>query len=537
MTRVVLAVIVIALARGDARGQSTTNQPPQAAIAGSVVDALTGQPLSGAQVLVRALGGGRSGEPSSTRTNSDGQFAVEHLSPGRYLVSATHDGYVNQQGFGARRRMAMITGTERIDGFVVRLTPSASISGRILDNMGKPLPNASVRAMRRSNASWARGLSNITSVQTNAAGEYRVTDLPRGDYFLRASYLHPPKLKAESDQAYVPFYYPGVGDFSHAVALNMREGEELSGIDIRIAPVHTVRVRGRVVNVLTSLPAKDIQVKLTGDDGEQTLSPTSPTTGPTGAFEFLGVPPGSYLLVAGQPPATPQGKTLRGRTTVEVGDRDVEDVEAAVGPGLDISGRVHVDGSASVDLSRLEVSLSPQDSFGFGFEPDPLSATVKADGTFLLSEVPEGNYTVNVFPVPSGYYAKTTPPNLLETGITVGRGTSVTLDFTLSPGLAQVEGTVMEGNETRGGVSVVLVPEGSRRAYPRFFRQAVTDQSGRFALRAVPPGDYKLFAAEDISVGYFMDSDPSSSSENQGKEVHLEEGAHAEVQLEEMASD
>jgi hypothetical protein len=374
-------------------------------------------------------------------------------------------------------------------------------------------------------------------VQTNAAGEYRVTDLPRGDYFLRASYLHPPKMKAGSEQAYVPFYYPGTNDFSHAAALSMREGEELSGIDIRIAPVHTVRVRGRVVNSLSSLPAKDIQVKLSIDDGEQTLSPTSPATGATGAFEFLNVPPGSYVLIAGQPAATPQGKTLRGRTLVEVGDRDLEDVEAAVGPGLDIGGHVHVEGSASVDLSRLEVSLSPRDSFGSGFEPDQLSATVKADGTFMLSEVPEGNYTVNVFPVPTGYYAKTNPPNLLESGMMVGRGAAVALDFTLSPGLAQVEGTVMEGNETRGGVSVVLVPEGTRRAYPRFFRQAVTDSSGRFALRAVPPGDYKLFAAEDVSVGYFMDSDPSSPAENQGKEVHLEENAHAEVQLEEMASD
>jgi hypothetical protein len=504
-----------------------------------VVDAVTGQPLSGAQVFVRSLGG-QSGEPVSTRTTSDGQFSVEKLSPGRYMVSATRDGYVSQQGFGngSRRRVVTIAASQRIDGFIIRLAPSATISGRVTNSLGKPVPKVSVRAMRRSYTNGMRQFSNVATVETNAAGEYRITDLPRGDYYLRASYLHPPPLKADSDQSYVPLYYPGTSDFSHSVALTTREGEELSGIDIRIGLVHTVRVRGRAVNALTSLPANAIEITLTGEDGELKFSPTPPTTGPTGAFEIRGVPPGSYVLSAEESAATPQRKTLRGRTVVEVGDHDVEDVEAAVGPGLDIPGRVHVEGSASVDLSHLVVQLSPRDSPGGGStDPGQLNASVKNDGSFLFSEIPEGNYGINVSSVPSGYYVKTSPANLLETGVTVGRSLSAALDFTLSPGLAIVEGAVMEDSEPRAGVPVVLVPDETRRSFSRYYRQGVTDQSGRFALRGVPPGDYKLFAAADISIAYFMDSGPSSSYEDQGKAVHLEEGAHEEIQLEALGND
>ena len=48
------------------------------------------------------------------------------------------------------------------------------------------------------------------------------------------------------------------------------------------------------------------------------------------------------------------------------------------------------------------------------------------------------------------------------------------------------------------GASVVLVPEGKRSALPNYYRQAVTDQLGRFALRNIVPGDYTLFAWERI---------------------------------------
>lgn len=537
MTRILPAVILLVLACVILPAQTAPNQQSLGAITGTVVDGVTGQPLSGAQVFARGLGG-RTGEPASTRTNSDGQFALERLSPGRYLVSATHEGYVNQQGSGgSRRRLLVIDSGQRIDGFVIRLAPSASISGRITDNMGKPVSGASVRAMRRSFSNGQREFVNAASVLTNAAGEYRITDLPRGDYYLRASYVHAPKVKAGSDQAYVPFYYPGTSDFTRGVALPTREGEELSGIDIHIGPVHTVRVSGRVVNALTSLPAKDIHVTLIGEGGELTFSSSAVATGPNGGFEIKGVPAGSYSLSAEQPAATPQGKLLRGRIAVEVGERDVEDVEAAVSPGMDLTGRVRVEGSAIVDLTHLVVELTPKDPFGSGFEPDEMNASVKSDGSFVLSDIPEGNYGINVFPVPPAYYVKTNPANLLETGITVGRGTASALDFTLSSGLAVIEGTVSQGNETRAGVSVVLVPSGTRRSYPRYYRQAITDQSGRFALRAVAPGDYKLFAAEDIAIGYFMNSDPSSAFEEQGKAVHLEEGAHADIPLEEIQND
>ena len=72
---------------------------------------------------------------------------------------------------------------------------------------------------------------------------------------------------------------------------------------------------------------------------------------------------------------------------------------------------------------------------------------------------------------------------------------------------AQFNGTVVDQDrKPASGVAVVLIPD-RQRDRRDLYRTVRTDQNGRFGLLPVVPGEYKLFAWEDIEGSQYMDSD------------------------------
>ncbi len=105
--------------------------------------------------------------------------------------------------------------------------------------------------------------------------------------------------------------------------------------------------------------------------------------------------------------------------------------------------------------------------------------------------------------------------------------------MTLAQAKGRVDGTVSSSDGSPlSGITVLLVPNGSRRSQMSAYRRAVTDQSGRFALQAIPPGDYQLFAGSDMQINDFMNVDPSAQLE-QGKAAHIDNETTLTIQLEE----
>ncbi len=50
---------------------------------------------------------------------------------------------------------------------------------------------------------------------------------------------------------------------------------------------------------------------------------------------------------------------------------------------------------------------------------------------------------------------------------------------------------------------MVLVPDPPHRGEKRLFKSITTDQNGHFVLQGIPPGDYKVFAWENIEHGAY----------------------------------
>src|SRR5207244_7933443 len=119
-----------------------------------------------------------------------------------------------------------------------------------------------------------------------------------------------------------------------------------------------------------------------------------------------------------------------------------------------------------------------------------------------------------------------------QSGITVGRGHApAPLEMVLSPASAYIQGAVSDGDQPAAGARIVLVPDATRRHQLFDYRTAVSDKSGRFVVRDVAPGDYVLFAWEEIERGAYLDPDFLRAYEDRGQTVRVEDGKQTNVQL------
>ena len=97
-----------------------------------------------------------------------------------------------------------------------------------------------------------------------------------------------------------------------------------------------------------------------------------------------------------------------------------------------------------------------------------------------------------------------------------------------SPG--RVDGVVNDNrDQPYPGVNCVLVPAARNRI--DLYKTASTDQYGRFTFSNVVPGDYKVFAWEDIPQGAYMDAAYVARFEDRGIAAHVEKGAGVSVQV------
>jgi len=538
----ILTVLVYGLVSGCC-AQDAPEAQTKCRIAGTVVDAITQQPLRDSEVMLRGpvASAGASWKSLSATADAEGHFSFDGLAPGRYMVTAYRHGYVNMGPgqAGTRPRMAAVVAPgQNLDDFIVALTPGGAISGHITSAASKPLAEVTLQVLKRGYQSGHLELVEVASAQTNKAGEFRLASLPPGKYFLRAMFLDAPPLKPGVDQAYVPTYYSATTEPSEAIPLVLRPGEELGGMDIVLAPRHTFRVKGRVLDALTKAPAAESEVTLVDKEGTINPSPYHTTADAKGNFELAGVPPGDYVAMAEKVNDNTPSRRC-GQQPVRITDANVSGLEMPIANGVEVSGRIRVEGKGNVELSQMSGNLEATEVWASESTAEIEAAHIRSDGSFAFYDVPEGTYRINFSPAPQGYYVKSGSGGAAEEStITVARGLAVRgLDFALSPGAARIEGSALLDEQPAPGVTLVLVPSGERRSQPRYYRHAVADRQGKFVMQGLTPGDYKLFAFEEIERGALMDPDFLAEYEGSGKDVSVKEGDALSLQVDVISRD
>lgn len=529
--------LIALLITSGARAQNSAEQA-KCSIAGTVVNAISNQPLRDAATTIRGpMGsGGGAWKSASTVTDAEGRFSFGSLAPGRYTISATHPGYVNQGpgGGGSRTRTVVVAPGQNVDDYTVMLNPGSVITGHITDAASKPLAGVTVQVLKRRYQSGGPGLSEESTAQSNKAGEYRIASLMPGKYYLRAMFSEPPPTKPGANLAYVPTYYPGTPDQASSVPLVLRPGEELAGMDLILKLQHTFTVKGRVVDALTKLPVPESELTVAPSE-RNGASPYNATGDAKGNFELHGIPAGDYIVMAQKASESENSGNKSGRKSIHVEDANLNGVEILIARGVEVSGRIRVEGKASLALSQMLGTLESTDGAATESVGEVDNASVKPDGSFAFHDVPEGSYRIDFSPIPQGFFMKA---DAGETAITVTRGQPLRgLDLVISSGAARIKGTALNDQQPVAGAAVVLVPAAGRRSEPGFFKHAVTDRQGRFSLQGIVPGDYEVLAFEEMQRGAFMDPDFLAEYEGRGKEVTLKDGDDLSLELDVIPSE
>jgi hypothetical protein len=512
-------------------------------ISGTVVEAASGDPVRKAIVTVTWHGTPRSW--AVTRTDGSGRFIVEGLPPGNYDLRATKTG-LGTAIYGAnsvRELGDLITLADgEIHGDVkLRFLRSGSISGRVLDPDGDPVSGVTVHLLRSSRNLGERVLANFRAANTNDRGEYKITMLDPGEYFLRCNTDRLPGRMISQDML-VPQYYGGARDSKDAAPLNLRGGEVLTGIDFHLAMEHPARITGRVTGVppldappdapvsgragkirRNGGPGVVVEVNAASDDqmfGGQGVG----ASGPDYNFEFVGMMPGRYRVRAR---VDALEKAYFASQMVDAGE-GATDVVLTMTPAVDVKGHLKMEGPTPRNAPSFSVALAPA---GAGPRRETYMAPVKKDGSFSIENVPPDEFILNINPNPAGTFEKSVSlgdKDFLFTRIEIPPGLDAPLNIVLSSNTATVEGQIDAGGADAKRAGILLAPAGKWHTLLRFYYIATADDDGKFKIKGVAPGKYKIFALEQIVPSFYRNPESADVLDALGEELEVQEGAHVQ---------
>lgn len=126
---------VTGYADGYAHASVTTSAPgtvallltPESTLAGTIVDAKTGTPVAGANVRVDSGAEGWSNDSRWDKSDADGTFRVQKITPGRYTVIASAE-----HSYGRTEGSVLVGLGQHVEGVVVKVFPAATITGKVM---------------------------------------------------------------------------------------------------------------------------------------------------------------------------------------------------------------------------------------------------------------------------------------------------------------------------------------------------------------------------------------------------------------------
>ncbi|MCU0594612.1 MAG: carboxypeptidase regulatory-like domain-containing protein [Desulfobacterota bacterium] len=146
---------------------------------GQILFEQTGKPVSAASVFVyQQIVPGAYELVSETVSDTQGNFLVIGLAPGRYLAAAEKAGWAFAEMEFDVEQQVLRSPMDYNPGDSVTLSvgPSASITGQILNESGQPLGGAEVKI------SYADGDRILASGSADESGHYTINGLPGGSY-------------------------------------------------------------------------------------------------------------------------------------------------------------------------------------------------------------------------------------------------------------------------------------------------------------------------------------------------------------------
>lgn len=477
-------------------------------------------------------------------TGQDGRFTIENVRPAEnyQLVAINFPDFLPAQ-YGQRvpavpGRPITLASNEQLKDVRIEMTPGGTISGHVLDQDGQPVRNVTVELRRpwylegwRMIIDWRQTIGRVQGVaktslggvtRTNGRGEFSFTTLAPAQYYLRTSF---------SSEA-------------TATPINLHAGANVTNIQLTVSEPRRHRLRGEVIDSRTGLPIRVAQINVVRRDAVPLYQSTRVATGAVrnGAFDIAVPDSGIYILevvTIGNATAA-----MRGRKVIDV-DTDLRDLQIEMVPNFDIPGTLSIEGKAPGLNARetgVVLTLYPLSADA----PMGRSINLPASGPFTVEDVTAGDFRVEILPiltVPPSVLVSSSLQNayvksirlgskdVLNGGLHIDAAVRDTLQVVVSMNGGTVQGRVVDATgKAVSNARAVLVPDAARRLRGDLYKNAATDESGRFQLTGIAPGTYKLFAWERVEDGAWQDPQYIKLFEERGTAVQVRENQQATVE-------
>ncbi|CRK62069.1 internalin, putative [Alloactinosynnema sp. L-07] len=481
---------------------------------------------------VTLTGTDATGAPVNRVVTSDGNgaYVFPGLLGGTYTVTETQpDGYTD----GTDRvgtaggtlgqpdtinAVALPAGADAT-GYLFGEFKTASISGRVVDDAGNPIPNVTVTLTRPD--------GSTAIVQTGPDGTYSFTDLPPGTYSIvetqPAGYADGPDTVGSAGGTQTNDAVSGIvlGSGTAATGYDFAEDRgSLAGVVYEDVNNNGIQDAGE-----PGIPGAT--VTLTGTDATGAPVDRTATTDANGAYLFDGVLGGTYSVSETQPDGYADGIDTEGSSGGTVSPPDsITAIDLAAGVDAtgylfgefktaSISGRVVDD--AGNPIPNVTMTLT---------RPDGSTATVQTgpDGTYAFNDLPPGTYSI-AETQPVGYAdgpdtlgsAGGTPTNDMVSEIVLGSGTAAT-GYDFAEDRASLAGVVYEDVNNNGiqdagepgipGATVTLT--GTDATGAPVDRTATTDANGAYVFDGVLGGTYTVTETQPDGYADGIDTEGSS---------------------------
>jgi hypothetical protein len=449
----------------------------EGSIGGKVVNSVSGKPVSGVEVRMEQTG---TGAAFSATTNDEGIFTALRMEPGVYRLSAERSGYI----VSSKRAPVSLARSQKLTGIDFNLVPQGVIAGRVFDADGEPI-STSVSVVQRRYVDGRKELAaatigNIVS-QTNDKGAFRVFGLAPGEYFVRVS-----------------------NTLSRPIVIE--PGRIVDNVTVQLTASSGQTVSGHVENLTGLTAGIGIALIEAGSNSIRTAQ-----LNPQGDFSFTPVLPGRYTLLATM-------GTVQTRTQFDVPGQPAL-LALRLEPQVALAGSVSGAPGVRIQLGLPEVRSTLET------RTLPASVPVTAEGAFKIPNVNRGRYEIQVTNIPAGFYvasARQGEVDLLSNGLTIKSPDPTAVEIVLASGAPTLTGM------TTPGAKVVLVPVSKLRS---LYRTSDADHEGKFSMTGLTPGEYKLFAWEEVEDTAWLDPEFLAPIEDKGTPVTLERSKEARVEV------
>jgi len=438
--------------------------------------------------------------PRCAMTTADGagRFAFAERQPGRYHVRVEADGYLSdfliQDGRGTAE--FDLHGGDRKNANV-RLWREATIKGRVLDELGRPMSGIDVAAIVEIFEGGRRYLSrtrDASIVSTNEKGEFQISQLRPGRYFLEAfSGRSTQRTRSIWDQGRLPVYFPNATAITAAAALCVDAGRE-NVIQFRLTPRSTYQVRGKLSFPSGSKRDFEPLVAVRDEKGDLIRGYAFQYDHKSERFMLGRLPSGSYEVEL----RTGMSDTdLVARREFILRDSDIDDLLMPIQSPLQVQAFI-----------RFPTGFSPSKPYSVRVRLERDGVPLRDESGWPITHAGEvtlpphlapGHYRLYLFGEDPIYLraAGIGGRDVLTQGLLLDSDTTDMLDLRIDEANSTISGRVVRVSEIPGGAAdVKLIAQGASSPYVA--KSVNTDRAGRFRIEGVAPGRYNLIALDQI---------------------------------------